>query len=80
MPPMAENPVSQPKGYVGLVPEATIPEDRIAILRGVKTPFIIRDPSADSSYHRVVGCAYIHGMMNGEALEKDNLEYGIVLS
>jgi hypothetical protein len=52
-------------GYVGLAPSHTTVGDRIVLLGGV-TPFIIR-PDDDGCYV-LVGEAYVHGIMFGEAM------------
>jgi hypothetical protein len=69
------------KGYFGLVPEETQPGDRICILYGGQTPFILRrvkevretlekgsrDLGGNGAIYQLVGECYIHGIMDGEA-------------
>lgn len=60
--------------YLGWVPRATEEGDIIAIFKNAKTPFVLRPVvgSTDESF-TFVGECYIHGIMYGEAMEK-NLE------
>lgn len=53
-------------GYIGLAPAATLPGDKICVLYGGHMPIVLR-PQADNSYV-VVGDAYIHALMDGEAM------------
>lgn len=54
--------------YMGLAPQATQPGDRICILYGRRTPYIQR-PHPNKSTYRLIGDAYVHGIMDGEAFE-----------
>ena len=64
------------KNYMGLVPAAAQVGDKIRIFRGGQTPFVIREcigPQQKSHlqgrlYH-CIGACYLHGMMDGEAME-----------
>lgn len=55
------------KGYIGLVPEQTIPTDFIVILLGTPTPSVLRP--LDSGTYRLIGQAYVHGIMFVEYLD-----------
>ncbi|KAG4433505.1 hypothetical protein IFR05_011014 [Cadophora sp. M221] len=46
--------------------------DEIWILKGAKVPFILRREEGDK--YRIVGEAYVHGIMYGEKLRDDNWE------
>jgi hypothetical protein len=47
--------------------------DLLAILPGSRVPLLLRSvPTSKDREFRVVGEAYVHGMMNGEALEYEN--------
>jgi hypothetical protein len=60
------------KGYFGLVPPGTEPGDVIFIALGAPIPLILGECNEKSGHYRLYGNAYIHGIMNGEALkEKD---------
>lgn len=54
------------KGYIGIVPPKTEVGDKVCILFGGKSPFLLRD--AGGGKHVLVGECYVHGIMNGEAL------------
>lgn len=58
-------------GYIGLGPAEIRCSDNISIILGGKTPFIIR--SGGNEKFRLIGEAYVHGMMEGEMMER-NLE------
>lgn len=55
-------------GYLGLAPAFTQIGDRVALLKGVKTPVIIRPKGEEWEF---VGDCYVHGIMNGEAFHPD---------
>jgi Heterokaryon incompatibility protein (HET) len=67
-------------GRVGLGPSNVQVGDAIAILFGCSVPVVLRptqrEPKQAESHYRIVGQAYVHGIMNGEALpfefENDN--------
>ncbi|KAK5679132.1 hypothetical protein LTS10_008791 [Elasticomyces elasticus] len=59
------------KGYLTLLPEAAIAGDLIVILRGGRLPFVVRPVEHG---HRLIGPAYVHGIMNGEAYDIMNGE------
>ncbi|KAK5189759.1 hypothetical protein LTR47_007690 [Exophiala xenobiotica] len=50
------------------VPRDTIAGDSVCIILGCPTPFVLRQVD---EYHRVVGPCYVHGLMDGQALEAD---------
>ena len=52
---------------MGLIPGATLQGDLIAIFLGAGTPFVLG--KSDAGVHVFVGECYIHGIMNGEALQ-----------
>lgn len=54
------------KGYLGLGPQHLQADDVVSIIQGAVTPFILR-PTGDGRY-QLVGEAYVHGIMDGEAL------------
>jgi hypothetical protein len=53
-------------GYFGLGPEAMLGEGVCSILFGASAPFILQK---QGDVYRLVGEAYVHGVMNGEAIE-----------
>ncbi|KAK3704889.1 hypothetical protein LTR37_013580 [Vermiconidia calcicola] len=56
-------------GRIGLGPTEMKPSDKVFIILGHRVPIILRD-AADGGF-RIVGDAYIHGLMNGEAMERN---------
>lgn len=56
------------KGYMGLGSHSTRPGDIIAVLSGGKTPYVLR--KSGRALHRFLGECYVHGIMDGEALEE----------
>ncbi|TQN69909.1 Heterokaryon incompatibility protein 6, OR allele, partial [Colletotrichum shisoi] len=56
-------------GYVGLAPRHVQPGDRVVVFLGGKTPYIVRDNTnaGAAGYCELVGEAYMHGIMFGEA-------------
>jgi hypothetical protein len=56
-------------GYLGIGPNETQPGDVLVILLVAQVPYILRRHSEDSTL-RLVGEAYVHGLMNGEAMKE----------
>ncbi len=58
------------KGYLGVVPAGARSGDVVAILGGSEMVVILRtaDEDLQSNLYRVVGLAYIHGLMDGEII------------
>lgn len=62
------------QGYLGTVPEETQLGDTVHILCAAKIPMVLRPGSVTfmgqrASGYQVVGDAYVHGIMNGEACD-----------
>lgn len=67
------------KGYFGLGSPTTQEGDEVWILSGGNTPYILRQTDGPSSRNRIfVGEAYVHGIMQGEALNEHILDNGNV--
>jgi hypothetical protein len=58
------------KAYFGITAETVEKGDRVWILTGAKAPFVLR--TGDNGSWRLVGEAYVHGIMNGEAVSKED--------
>jgi hypothetical protein len=58
-------------GYMGLGPRWSRLGDSIALVAGSKVPFIIRETG---QHYTLVGPAYVHGIMQGEAWDDSHLE------
>jgi hypothetical protein len=65
------------RGYIGFVPPGTQQGDMVSIFLGTQTPFIIRPSSRfvyashetiSKGFYRLIGEAYMHGMMDGEMI------------
>ena len=54
------------EGYIGLGPRAAKAGDRVCVLLGSDSPFLLR-PIGNNQY-QLVGHCYTHGIMSGEAL------------
>jgi hypothetical protein len=55
------------QGYVGVVPSHSKPEDVICIFYGCVKPFVLR---RSGSGFELIGEAYVHGIMDGEFVER----------
>jgi hypothetical protein len=62
------------RGYVGVAPGLTKVGDTIAILKGGRVPFVIRNSGDRTGSSRLVGECYIHGLMHGEGLTLEVVE------
>ncbi|TVY32145.1 Heterokaryon incompatibility protein 6,OR allele [Lachnellula subtilissima] len=58
------------KGHLVLGPEYAKRGDSVALIKGTQVPFILR-PQSDGQY-RLIGEAYVDGIMDGEAMENSN--------
>lgn len=60
-------------GYLGWIPLQAHSGDYICIFAGAPCPFVVRErPEGD---YTLVGSAYIHGMMDGEALDFEGFKW-----
>lgn len=64
------------KGYMGLAPESTMVGDHVVVLRGCSIPLIFRHESFTGleckwteTQGRLIGECYVHGIMDGEAVQ-----------
>lgn len=55
-------------GHIGLAPTDAVVGDQCAIFAGCSEPFVIR---RTGEHHKLVGPAYLHGWMDGEAPESE---------
>lgn len=60
-------------GYMGSGPSHMTMDDEIAILDGVSVPMILRPDGGENSRYRVIGPAFVHGLMSDEERQA-NLE------
>ncbi|KAK4541758.1 hypothetical protein LTR36_007467 [Oleoguttula mirabilis] len=59
-------------GLYCMVPRVAKPGDHIAVLPGAKVPVLLRPRDAHSLTFEWVGACYVHGFMDGEALQPNN--------
>jgi Heterokaryon incompatibility protein (HET) len=57
------------RGYLGQVPHSARIGDKVCIFLGSNVPHVIRP--VDGGFFRLLGTAYIHGIMQGEAMEAE---------
>jgi hypothetical protein len=67
------------KGYIGMGPLDTRPGDQVWVLYGGLVPFVLRGVGADkrngeAREFTLVGDAYVHGVMDGEAVRDGEAE------
>ncbi|KAG6178779.1 hypothetical protein E4U36_006175 [Claviceps purpurea] len=55
--------------FMGLVPLLAKEGDKIVVIHGCDVPYVIRR-TQEQSHYQLVGEAYVHGVMNGEATEQ----------
>ena len=58
-------------GSLASVPHKSKPGDRICIFKGGRVPFVVRD--IGNGYRQLVGGCYVHGMMDGQAMRREDL-------
>jgi hypothetical protein len=66
------------KGYIGLVPPHTELGDKVCVIFGASTPFVLRD--AGEGKHALVGECYMHAMMDGEVVPESGEGTWFILS
>ena len=62
-------------GRIGLVPRAAKAGDVICVLYGGRVPYVLRPGRKDDGYG-LLGECYIHGLMDGEAMDMESLFEG----
>ena len=55
-------------GHFALGPLSTRPNDLFVVFPGIRMPLLLRRKVGSGNY-RIVGPAYLHGFMDGEAIE-----------
>jgi len=66
------------QGLFGLGTQSLRAGDSVWIVSGSRVPLIFRRQSHDDSRYRLVGGAYVHGFMIGQALGRSNLKFKMV--
>ncbi|TID14357.1 HET-domain-containing protein [Venturia nashicola] len=70
--------VQTEKEYMGLVSGKVERGDQIWLLKGSKVPVVLRKKDEKSEYE-VVGDAYVHGVMYGEAFDEEQCEQIVLI-
>lgn len=65
------------QGYLGLGTQCLRKDDSVWIVPGCRVPLVLRRVAGSARY-RLVGGAYVHGFMNGEALQGKDLRFEMV--
>lgn len=62
--------VTTRKGYLGVVPASARSGDIVAVLAGAEMVVVLRpvDTDREKELHRMIGLAYVHGLMDGEIM------------
>ena len=61
-------------GYFGVGPQTMRPGDTIAVLYGGSMPFVLRPLDSQENEFEFVGDCFVHGIMDGEAVEAQKAE------
>jgi Heterokaryon incompatibility protein (HET) len=75
---MLLRPFRTAQGFFGLGSQSLRPGDSLWIVPGSRVPLIFRLGSTCSSRHQLVGGAYLHGFMLGQALNRNGLQFEMV--
>jgi hypothetical protein len=57
------------KGFISMVPDLSEDGDNLCVLYGSKFPHVLRKVPGKEDTYKLVGIAYIHGFMDGEAIK-----------
>lgn len=60
------------RGYLGQVPHSARIGDKVCIFLGSAVPHVLRQ--VDGGFYHLLGTAYMHGIMQGEAMEGESVE------
>jgi hypothetical protein len=74
---MLQRPFFTRQGYVGIGTQCLQKDDSVWIVPGCRVPLIFRKIDRSDRY-RLVGGAYVHGFMHGEALARKDMEFLMV--
>jgi hypothetical protein len=68
------------QGRMAVVPPYCEEGDIICIIKGAHMPFVLRDigGKVPKQVYRLVGCCYVHGVMNGERRVEKNQRFVII--
>ena len=57
-------------GFLMLAPEGAEVGDKVVLVKGGRVPLVVRRDSTEEGCYRLVGEAYVDGIMNGEAFQE----------
>lgn len=66
-------------GYLGYGPESAEPGDEVVIFYGVTAPLVLRKVDEAATTHKIIGPAYVSGIMEGNFMDADALGRKYVL-
>lgn len=65
------------RGFMGLGPVAARIGDKVCVLLGGQVLYVLRD--RDEGCYEFVGECYVHGMMDGQALEDEEFQIRLII-
>lgn len=74
---MLQRPYRTKQGYFGIGTQCLREGDSVWLVSGCRVPLILRRVQ-DSDRYRLVGGSYLHGFMDGEALDREGEEFEMV--
>jgi hypothetical protein len=74
---MQRRPICSEDGRVGIGPDLCQADDIICVFHGARIPFIVR--KCESGEYRLIGEAYVHGIMDGEYIAENPRAETLVL-
>jgi hypothetical protein len=60
-------------GYLGLAHEDVEENDEVVVFLGTKAPLVVRRMASNAACHKIVGPAYVSGVMEGQAMANPEL-------
>jgi hypothetical protein len=66
------------KGFLGIGPWTLQESDAIILVAGADIPYAFRQDKGTNRW-RLIGEAYIHGLLNGEASQDESLKFEMLL-
>jgi len=67
------------RGYIGLGPRGAREGDRVFLVKGCRTPLVLRPRGEVEEEWELVGDCYVHGIMRGEAFEEGRCQAFVVV-
>ncbi|KAF7949122.1 hypothetical protein EAE96_008291 [Botrytis aclada] len=66
------------KGYFGLFPRYAEKDDIVYVMDGCDVPYLLREVDGEGRF-RLVGECYVFGIMDGEAVEREDVVFGEIV-